>query len=430
MAVNMLENLARVQKLINENENEKWMGFYYGRFFTGSITFGEENVQGTMYFRDGKAYDFEMGTPLTGIDVGITATTEGWDHFKDRRRSVNIGANKGAAAKRGWDPAQALTQLGSTLRLRQAAAPLAYAARLYSYARENMLPSGDPEVPERDLDVQIPDADVRGFYIRVNGVKIYCETNDGPDDELTLVFVHTAGRDNRQWHDLFSLFGKRFKLVSFDMPGHGKSWPLPGNQVIEEYHDYGNFIWEIVKALNLKNVMTAGCSMAGCIQYYLAQNFPVKAVCCMQGVEDTAGQTDIRVTNMLWHPLVSCQHSHLELTESLIGQKTSPSRQEFIYWGVMQETGITKRGDYLELLTFDVKDKMDKITCPVLIIEGTDDQSYTPYMTGLSKQRLVNSEYVDLELIPGYGHFIAIESPENVYRCMTDFIDKHVLNKK
>jgi pimeloyl-ACP methyl ester carboxylesterase len=421
------KHIEQTIKLINVTENKKWMGFYYGRFLNGSITIGEENMQATIFFINGKAESWELGTPITGIDIGITATTDGWNHFKDRRRSVNIGANKGAAAKRGWDPVLALTQLGCTLRLRQCAAPLAFAARLYSYARENILPFSD--VQEREIVKTIPDAEVRGFYIRVNGIKIYGETNDGPDDNLTLVLLHTAGRDNRQYHDLISLFGKKFKIVSFDMPGHGKSWPLPNNKVIAEFHQYGDFVWDCIQAMGLKNVMTAGCSMAGCIQYYIAQNYPVKAVCCMQGVEDTSGQTDTRITDMLWHPLVSCQHSHLELTESLIGEKTSQERLDFIYWGVMQETGITKQGDYLELLSFDVKDNMNKITCPVLIIEGMDDQSYTPYMTKLSKERLVNAEYVELDLIPGYGHFIAVESPESVYKYLNEFIDKHVLKK-
>jgi len=426
MAVNMLENLKKTQKLINETENEKWLGFYYGRFFTGSITFGEEGINGTLYFLNGYAYAYEAGIPITGIDIGITATTEGWNHFKDRRRSVNIGANKGAAKKRGWDPELALTQLGSTLRLRQSAAPLAEAARLYSYARENITPS-EEVVPQRDADVFVEDAPIRGFYVRVNGVKVYCETNDGPDDQATLVFLHTAGRDNRQYHDLISLFKGQYKIVTFDIPGHGKSWPLPGNKVVSEFHQYGDWIWDIITALGIKNPIIGGCSMAGCIVYYLAQTYPVRAVCCMQGVEDTAGQTDTRVTDMLFHPLVSCQHSHLELTESLIGQKTSLARQEFIYWGVLQETGITKQGDYLELLSFDVKDGMDKITCPVLIIEGMDDQSYTPTMTKQSLSRLVNSSHAELKLIPGYGHFIAVESPETVYLYLSEFIEKYCI---
>jgi pimeloyl-ACP methyl ester carboxylesterase len=423
----ILANLLQTQKLINEVEKDKWLHFYYGRFFTGSITFVEGTAQGSLYFHDGQAYACESGLPLTGIDVGISGSAEAWDHFKERRRSVNIGSNKAAATKRGWNPAQALSQLGSTLRLRQAAAPLAEAARLYSYAREGLLPSQDPDLVPRDTDAIIPDVNIRGFYVRVRGVKIYCETNDGPDDQLTLIFLPTAGRDGRQYHDLMALFGKKYKIVVLDLPGHGKSWPLPGNKVINEFHEYGDWVWEIISALNIKNPMTCGCSMAGCIQYYLAQNYPVRAICCMQGVEDTAGQTDTRVTDMLWHPLVSCQHSHLELTESLIGRKTSLARQEFIYWGVLQETGITKQGDYLELLSFDVKDHMEKIACPVLIIEGMDDQSYTPYMTEQSKKRLVNSKYVELCLIEGYGHFIAVESPETVYKLLNEFIESHVL---
>ena len=421
------KNIETAMHYVNHEAQDQWLNFYYGRFLTGTITIVEDELKATIAFVDGKAVSLYWGLPVTGIDVGVSATSEGWDHFKDRRRSLNIGANRGAAAKRGWDPAQALTQLGSTLRLRQCAAPLAAMARMFSYARDGLLPFEDQ--PERENPAPIPDADIRGFYFRVNGVKTYAETNDGPDDELTLVLLPTAGRDCRQYHDLMALFGKRFKIVAIDMPGHGKSWPLPHNKVITEYHDYGDFVWECVKTLKLKNVMTAGTSMAGCIQYYLAQNYPVKAVCCMQGVEDTSGQSDTRTIDMLWNPLVSCQHSHLEVTEGLIGQKTSDERRDFIYWGVMTETGIVKQGDWLELLSFDVKDTMDKITCPVLIIQGMDDQSYTAHMTEHTVELLVNAEYVERREVPGFGHFIPVESPESCYEILSEFIDKHVLKK-
>lgn len=419
------KSIETAMHYVNVEAREQWRGFYYGRFMNGTITIAEDSMKATIAFVDGEAVKWYWGLPVTGIDIGVEATGDGWDHFKDRRRSLNIGSNRGAAAKRGWDPQQALTQLGSTLRLRQCAAPLAAMARMFSYAREGILPFSDE--PERDNPAPIPDADIRGFYFRVNGVKIYAETNDGPDDQLTLVLLPTAGRDNRQYHDLMALFGKRFKIVSIDMPGHGKSWPLSGNKVITEFHQYGDFVWDCVKALGLKNVMTAGTSMAGCIQYYLAQRYPVKAVCVMQGVEDTSGQSDTRTIDMLWHPQVSCQHSHLEVTEGLIGRRTSQERRDFIYWGVMTETGIVKQGDWLELLSFNVRDGMDKITCPVLIIQGADDQSYTPYMSQRSQELLVNAAYVERKLIPGYGHFIPVESPESCYECLDAFITNHVL---
>ena len=148
----------------------------------------------------------------------------------------------------------------------------------------------------------------------------------------------------------------------------------------------------------------------------------------MQGVEDTSGQSDTRTIDMLWHPQVSCQHSHLEVTECLIGERTSDERRDFIYWGVMTETGIVKQGDWLELLSFNVRDGMDKITCPVLIIQGMDDQSYMPYMTQHSQELLVNSKHVERKLAPGYGHFIPVESPETCYEFMSEFIDKYVLD--
>ncbi len=50
MAVNMLDSLKKTQKLINETENEKWLGFYYGRFFTGSITLARKASMGPCIF--------------------------------------------------------------------------------------------------------------------------------------------------------------------------------------------------------------------------------------------------------------------------------------------------------------------------------------------------------------------------------------------
>lgn len=419
------KNIKKTMDFVNHDVHEKWMNFYYGRFMNGTVTIGEDDALATIAFVDGEAVAWYWGEPVTGIDVGVKATKDGWDHFKDRRRSLHVGANRGAAAGRGWNPDEALEKMGCAMRQRQCAAPLAAMARFFSYARDGIVPFS--EELERDHPAPIPDPDIRGFYFRVNGIKIYAETNDGPDDKLTLVLLHTAGRDNRQYHDLISLFGKQFKIVTLDMPGHGKSWPLPHNQVINEYHQYGDFVWDCVKALGLKNVMTAGTSMAGCIQYYLAQQYPVKAICVMQGSENTSGQSNPRTIDLLWHPEVSCQHSHHEVTESLIGRRTSEERCEFIYWGVMQETGIVKQGDWLELQSFNVTDGMDKITCPVLIIQGADDQAYTAHMSLRSQQLLTNSKYVERKLIEGYGHFIPVESPETCYECLHEFIENHVI---
>src|SRR5699024_3558396 len=111
---------------------------------------------------------------------------------------------------------------------------------------------------------------IQGFYITVNGVKIYCETNNGPEDGDTIIALHTAGRENRQYHEVMDLLADKHRIISFDMPAHGKSWPLPGNEVVDNHVDYGKWVWDVIQELGVENPILMECSMGGNIMYHMA----------------------------------------------------------------------------------------------------------------------------------------------------------------
>src|SRR5262245_13929969 len=76
-----------------------------------------------------------------------------------------------------------------------------------------------------------------GRYLRVaiDGVahRLYFE-EAGPADGsgIPLVCLHTAGADNRQYRHLLAdpEVTRRFRVLAFDMPWHGKSTPPDGWQ--------------------------------------------------------------------------------------------------------------------------------------------------------------------------------------------------------
>ena len=53
---------------------------------------------------------------------------------------------------------------------------------------------------------------------------------------IPLVCLHTAGTDNRQWRHLLNdtEFTRDFRVIAFDLPWHGKSYPPTGFEN-EEY---------------------------------------------------------------------------------------------------------------------------------------------------------------------------------------------------
>lgn len=262
-----------------------------------------------------------------------------------------------------------------------------------------------------------------GRYVEVKGIETYYETNYETYDptKKTIICIHTAGRETRQYHGMMKILAGKYQLIALDMPGHGKSFPLKGNVCIADREEYGAFIWGFIEALGIENPITLGCSLGGNIQWELAQKYPVKAVVSLQGADYTPTISPLAMATYD-HPHVSLQHAHLGFSESLIGRNTAQDKRDFIQWGVMTECNKAKIGDWSIYGTFDVRKTMDKITCPVLIIRGDDDWIVSQELVDETRSRLVNAAKVDFKLIKGTGHFPVVENPIDVSNIVDEFV--------
>lgn len=265
---------------------------------------------------------------------------------------------------------------------------------------------------------------ISGGYIYVDGIKTYYETNNGPkSDKGTIVCLHTAGRECRQYHGIMDIFADKYKVIAFDMPAHGKSWPLPGNTAISDYKEYGRFVWNFIQAMNITDPIVIGCSVGGNMVYHIGETYPVKAIVSMQGSPKikAMGTAYGTTVDLLDNPYVSCQHSHFDFSESLIGANCPKEAADFIMWGVAQECGIAKKGDLSIYNNYDVTDDLDKITCPVLVVRGEDDWNVPEHYCQTAIAGMVNAKKIIWKPIAGYGHFIIVEAPEVVCAAMEEF---------
>jgi pimeloyl-ACP methyl ester carboxylesterase len=92
---------------------------------------------------------------------------------------------------------------------------------------------------------------------------------------IPLVCLHTAGADGRQFRHLMldDDVTRRFRVLAFDMPWHGKSLPPEGWQK-EEYRlttaAYTSMVVAFCRALDLDRPVVMGCSIGGRIVLNLA----------------------------------------------------------------------------------------------------------------------------------------------------------------
>lgn len=91
------------------------------------------------------------------------------------------------------------------------------------------------------------------------------------DGGATLLFVHGAYIDQTYWDAQVRHFKDEYKVVTVDLPGHGKSgkgrkyWSFDG---------FAGDVYAVVKRLDLKNVILIGHSMAGDINLIEATSHP------------------------------------------------------------------------------------------------------------------------------------------------------------
>lgn len=271
---------------------------------------------------------------------------------------------------------------------------------------------------------------ITGKYIDVDNVKTYYE-EIGNRKNPAIVCLHTAGRDNRQWHNLMNLMKESYYLVALDMPGHAKSWPLPNLTCIDNAADYTAFIWSFIESMDIKNPIIAGVSLGGNISLQLASTYSekVRAVIAMEGADYTPTISEQSLA-MMTNPYVSLPYNNYDFSESLVGRDCDTNQRQFLNWSTLQLSPLVQKGDLTTYTNFDNRKNAYKITCPVLIIRGKDDWIVTSKMVKETYNRLTNVHHKKLIEIEGLGHFPHVENPNLMYELMSEFLEYKVMKRE
>jgi pimeloyl-ACP methyl ester carboxylesterase len=150
--------------------------------------------------------------------------------------------------------------------------------RLLGVVREAL--GGGAEQASPEISRKFDAATGHYVYLPVNGVQYrmyYEEAGIG----IPMVLQHTAGADGRQWRHLLEdeELQKRFRMIAYDLPFHGKSVPPTGVKWWEhEYRLTRESVMDIIvsfcRALDLQRPVYMGCSIGGYLAPDLALYHP------------------------------------------------------------------------------------------------------------------------------------------------------------
>lgn len=281
------------------------------------------------------------------------------------------------------------------------------------------------EIGRRDMKLDPPayieavrdPRQIAGGYVDLSGIdghtqRIYYETSG---KGFPLVFLHTAGADSRQFHDLLCdvEIAQKWQMVAFDLPLHGKSIPSPGYWR-KPYRlttlDYAHWCVAFIQKVVGRRAAVMGCSMGGAMAVYLAARHReiVAASICLEAPDRSPG----RKNNFLCHAQVN-QAAHNPTYVYNLMSPFSPLEGRRRAWWYYSQGGFGIYAGDLHFYSDEwdasvLAGEFDTAKCPVVLLTGEYDYSASPESTGRLSELIPGAQ---VEIMPKLGHFPMTENP-------------------
>lgn len=273
-----------------------------------------------------------------------------------------------------------------------------------------------------------------GYVTTKDGVEIFYK-DWGPRDAQVLFFHHGWPLSSDDWDTQLLFFLKEgFRVVAHDRRGHGRS------SQVWDGHDmdhYANDVAEVVKHLNIKNAIHIGHSTGGGeVAHYIARHGQenVKKAVLVSAVPPLMVKTENNPEGLPKEVFDDLQNQVLTNRAQFFRDLPSgpfygfnrpdakPSEGIIANWWRQGMTGSAK-AHYDGIVAFsqtDFTEDLKKITIPVLVLHGDDDQ-IVPYKTSgvKSAELLQNSQ---LKIYPGFSHGMLTVNHEVINADLLAFI--------
>ncbi len=228
----------------------------------------------------------------------------------------------------------------------------------------------------------------------------------------SVLFIHGAGGGQYTWSYQKGFFEKEFNPIIIELPGHGAS----GGEGEQDIGKYAEHVYRFIKGLHLSNVFLVGHSMGGAIVQTMALNYPE----VIKGIVLVGTGARLRVLPMILKEIrENFEEAVRKINELAYSRKVAPDLLEAGRVGMLQCRPDVVYGDFFACDHFDVMNELGKIDRPCLILCGDEDELTPVKYSQFLRDRIKGSR---LEILPGAGHMVMMESPSAFNEKIREFI--------
>jgi len=238
-----------------------------------------------------------------------------------------------------------------------------------------------------------------------------------------ITFVTGIANDLTMWDGQVPALERDFKILRYDLRGHGGSETTPGDYSIDILVQD---LRTLLDSAHVQKTHLVGLGLGGAIAQAFAIKHPDRVErlmpCCCRArmVPDFAA---------MWHKLrETVQQNGLETIVEPTVQRWFSEDFKATHPDVLDKIRKMIRGTTLEgylgvtaaFLGLDLEDRLHEIRAPTLYVSGTEDKLGGPpaLMQGLS-EKIKGARHVS---VPGAAHIANIQNPEGFNKVLADFL--------
>lgn len=305
------------------------------------------------------------------------------------------------------------------------------------WATERVLLRGRLEATRQDPDLGL----IEGEQVEIDGPsgsRLVVESY-GPEDGPLVLLVHGFAMTGRCWHEQVVALRDRYRLVTYDQPGHGRSTgPLDGSYSLDLL---GHGLHEVVRRLPERPFVLVGHSMGAMAALAFARlqprlfhervsGFLLLSTSAKAGAEDVAMgmgiQALVRIQDRvervagvmgararrLAHVYRASSDLSFLLTRAVGLAPDADPRHVDLTEQLLLDTDVETIARLTPvLLTMDEDGTLADLDVPAVVVVGSEDR-LTP--VGHAEHIARVNEDVDLLELPGIGHMTPMEAADGV----------------
>lgn len=239
--------------------------------------------------------------------------------------------------------------------------------------------------------------------------------------DVALVFIPGWSCNSSVWKNQVPYFSKKYRVVTLDLAGHGKSGK---ERTVYTMESFGQDVAAVVKKINAQKVILIGHSMGGYVIIETAKIIPDNVI-ALVGID-------------------TIQNLEEAYTPEQVIEFVKPFKADFKKTTDSFVRGMFVKGTDPKLVN-EIVDMMSNASSAVGV-SAMENMFSTSYVTNPPNIKTpvwclnadlwptnaeINRKYLtefNLRLMPGLGHFIMLEKPDEFNKQLDEII-KEILNR-